>query len=123
MRTVLLAEDEPNVCDLLTEALRAQGYNVLTAACGADVLRVSESITDDQPILIIDYHLPDMNGFTLAAKLLEKFPGAVAICTSGMFTDYDVAEIKEFTVLPKPFTMDKLIQTINNRTAKRAASL
>jgi CheY-like chemotaxis protein len=123
MRTILLVEDEVDIRDLISEVLRAEGYSVLVASNGAEILKVLQSLKNGHLLLITDYQLPDMNGYVLVAEVLKQFPSTVAICTSGNFTEYDSTWVPECTLLPKPFTFKKLLQTIKESTEKRDATI
>ncbi len=64
---VLIVDDEPNIRDLLATSLRFAGYEIQSAANGAQaVAAVSESEPD---IILLDVMLPDMNGFSVTKKL------------------------------------------------------
>ena len=60
MTSVLVVDDEPQIVRTLSIHLRARGYEVLSAASGADAV---VSVVDNQPdTVILDLGLPDMEG-------------------------------------------------------------
>jgi len=66
---VLVVDDEPNLAELLTSALRLEGMDVTAALDGASALRaVRESVPD---IVVLDIMLPDMDGLTVLSRLRE----------------------------------------------------
>jgi two-component system, OmpR family, response regulator len=67
---VLVVDDEPNLAELLTSALRLEGMDVTAALDGTSALRmVRRSVPD---IVVLDVMLPDMEGFTVLRRLREQ---------------------------------------------------
>jgi two-component system, OmpR family, response regulator len=117
---VLIVDDEPNIRDLLATSLRFAGYEIQTAANGAQaVSAVNESEPD---IILLDVMLPDMNGFSVTKKLRSSGIQAPIL----FLTARDEVEdkITGLTVggddyLTKPFSLDEVvarIQAILRRT-------
>jgi CheY-like chemotaxis protein len=67
MLTVLVADDEFAVLEVLSMALEAEGYRVLKAGDGADALRILSHQSCD--VVVCDEHMPMMNGHQLIAAL------------------------------------------------------
>ncbi|WP_243727422.1 response regulator transcription factor [Actinocrispum wychmicini] len=65
--TVLVVDDEPNILELLSAALRLSGFVVHAADCGAEALAAARRVRPD--IVILDVMLPDCDGFSLARSL------------------------------------------------------
>jgi two-component system OmpR family response regulator len=65
--TVLVVDDEPNILELLSAALRLSGFVVHAADCGAEALATARRIRPD--IVVLDVMLPDTDGFSLARSL------------------------------------------------------
>ena len=60
-------DDEPNILDLVSMALRYQGFEVASAATGQNAL---QQVTAFRPhLMILDVGLPDMEGFEVAERL------------------------------------------------------
>lgn len=64
---MLVVDDEPNILELLSAALRLSGFVVHAADCGAEALAAARRIRPD--IVVLDVMLPDTDGFTLARGL------------------------------------------------------
>ncbi|WP_277750702.1 response regulator transcription factor [Nonomuraea polychroma] len=60
-------DDEPNILELLSAALRLSGFTVHAADCGAEALATVRRVRPD--IVILDVMLPDTDGFDLARSL------------------------------------------------------
>jgi two-component system cell cycle sensor histidine kinase/response regulator CckA len=81
--TILVAEDEKGVRDLLRILLQENGYTVLDAADGEQALRVCERHAGPLHLLISDVVMPEMGGKQLAERLRKLRPGLKILFTSG----------------------------------------
>ncbi|MFE9323924.1 response regulator transcription factor [Nocardia sp. NPDC052278] len=68
--TVLVVDDEPNILDLLSAALRMSGFDVYTAASGYAAL--VEAAAHPPDIVVLDVMLPDLDGYAVARRLRES---------------------------------------------------
>jgi len=69
-RTVVVAEDDANIADLLDLYLREAGYRVLQASTGE---RALELIEQHRPALVVlDIGLPDIDGFEICRRVRSK---------------------------------------------------
>lgn len=64
---VLVVDDESSITELVSMALRYEGYEVSTAATGRDALAMAETVRPD--LIILDVMLPDIDGFEVAQRL------------------------------------------------------
>ena len=69
---VLVVDDEAPLADLLSMALRYEGWQVRTAADGAGALRAARETRPDA--VVLDVMLPDMDGLEVLAKLRRDAP-------------------------------------------------
>jgi DNA-binding response OmpR family regulator len=60
---VLVVDDEPDLTDVLAQALRYEGWDVRTAADGAGALALARDFRPDA--VVLDWMLPDTNGLVL----------------------------------------------------------
>lgn len=65
--TILIVEDDLDVADMLNAYFRVQGYEVITVNWGEDGIRAAETSRPNQ--VILDIHLPDIDGFQVAERL------------------------------------------------------
>jgi two-component system, OmpR family, response regulator len=117
---VLIVDDEPNIRDLLATSLRFAGYEIQTAANGAQAVA---AVTESEPdIILLDVMLPDMNGFSVTKKLRASgIQSPILFLTA---RDDVEDKITGLTVggddyLTKPFSLDEVvarIQAILRRT-------
>ncbi len=81
--TILLAEDEPQLRELMRRALQRQGYEVLEATDGADALEVAAAFPGTIHMLVTDVVMPHTSGTELAEQLLRSRPGLRVVFISG----------------------------------------
>ena len=67
MAKVLVVDDEPNICALLSATLRLIEFEVRVANGGREALAAAEEFEPD--IVVLDVMLPDFDGFEVAQKL------------------------------------------------------
>jgi DNA-binding response OmpR family regulator len=60
--TILVAEDEPTVLNLIAATLRTAGYGVLTACDGNDAVRVFEECGGAVDLAVLDVVMPGLSG-------------------------------------------------------------
>mgnify|MGYP005799911515 FL=1 len=65
--SILLVEDEKNICDFITTALSAQDYRLTTAHTGQEALPIITSQCPD--LILLDLGLPDMDGMEIIRQV------------------------------------------------------
>jgi PAS domain S-box-containing protein len=114
--TVLVAEDEEALRQMVVHVLRTQGYTVLEAASGRDALDVWEKANRPVDLLLTDMVMPGgIMGGELAKRLSMQCPRLKVIYTSGYSPgmagkDASLLELQNF--LPKPYSVGKLAQFV-----------
>jgi DNA-binding NtrC family response regulator len=79
--TVLLVDDDPNVLDGLSRALRKEPYEIATAASAEAAL----ALMDAQPVdvVVADQNMPGMNGTELLARIRASYPKTMRLMLTG----------------------------------------
>ena len=117
---VLVVDDEPNIVDVVTMALRFQGFAVESAGTGADAL---SAVADFRPhLMVLDVMLPDMEGFDVAQRLGAQRARVPIIFLTAR--DDTADKIRGLSIggddyVTKPFSLEELIarvRTILRRT-------
>ncbi len=78
---ILVIEDDALQAHEIETHLQRQGFTVSKLAGGSDSLHNVARI--DPRVVIVDYHLPDIDGMTVAARVHRLVPGAAVILVSG----------------------------------------
>ncbi len=120
LETVLLAEDEPAVRELIRRTLTSAGYVVVAAADGDQALALLEQHVGKIDLLLTDLVMPGLSGKQLAERVRELRPGVRVLYMSG-YVNRDVpsqgALDDGWTLLPKPFTRDDLLRCVRDTLA------
>ncbi|BBY40382.1 putative transcriptional regulatory protein TcrX [Mycobacterium mantenii] len=69
---VLVVDDESVLADMVSMALRYEGWNISTAGDGASAIAAARSQRPD--VVVLDVMLPDMSGLDVLHKLREEIP-------------------------------------------------
>jgi DNA-binding NtrC family response regulator len=107
--SVLLVEDEPELRQLISDSLEAQGFAVAQAVNGADAIERLHGFVYDA--LIVDLCLPDKNGMEILDEALTLFPLMRAVVITGFGgIDEAVVALKRGAIdfLQKPFQLERL---------------
>ncbi|MBC7839535.1 MAG: PAS domain S-box protein [Nitrospiraceae bacterium] len=109
--TILVAEDEEMVRNLIVRFLTLDGYHVIATTNGADALRKCEEFEGPIHLVITDMVMPGMSGHELWQILAEIRPGTKVLCMSGYIGNAVLSHsmLEEGQVfLQKPFNRDSL---------------
>src|SRR5271169_3142136 len=126
---VLLVDDDRELCQMLTEYLNAEHFDVKSVHDGGDALEALQA--HDYEILILDVMLPSVGGFDVLRKLGASYTTPILMLTArGDDIDRIVGlELGADDYLSKPFNPRELVARIrailrraNHRTARANAS-
>src|SRR6202035_3270878 len=81
--TILLAEDEPAIRDLVEFVLERNGYSVLPASNGEEAVELSRRHTGIIDLLLSDVRMPGMDGMQAARVIQGERPGMRVLLMSG----------------------------------------
>jgi DNA-binding response OmpR family regulator len=113
--TILLAEDEPALGQIIKESLETRNFNVLLCENGEKAFEVYK--THSPELLVLDVMMPKKDGFTLAKEIRDiDYTIPIMFLTAKSQTQ-DVVEgfsIGGNDYLKKPFSIEELIVRINN---------
>jgi two-component system OmpR family response regulator len=121
---VLVVDDEPNIVDVISMALRYQGFEVAEAGTGAEALSQVRAFRPH--LVVLDVMLPDMEGFDVAERLGSQRTDVPIIFLTARDSTED--KVRGLTTggddyVTKPFSLEELvarIRTILRRTGAAA---
>lgn len=121
-RTILVADDEVHIVQVVAIKLRNNGYTVVTAPNGTEALEVMKDTQCDA--VITDFQMPGMNGLELVEKLrsnpLTASIPVIMLTARGFAIDQDQKESLCIAhCLSKPFSPRELL-TILEETLSAA---
>jgi two-component system response regulator AtoC len=112
-RTVLVADDDASIRSLLKQLLTDEGYAVLEAATGSEVVeQVKESSPD---LVIMDVRMPELDGIEALQKVKTSSPHTAVLIMTAFGTSnaaIKAMELGAFDYVTKPFELDKISHTV-----------
>ena len=119
---ILLVDDEPDMRDALTAALRREGFCISTAANGVEALeKVPGQLFD---LIITDVRMPRMGGLALLQELRRTSVSIPVVMMTGYGRIEDAVEAMKagaFDYLLKPFSLEDLKAVVTKALASRHA--
>lgn len=117
MKTILIADDEPNLRLLVSTTLGDPAVRVLEARDGAEALRMAREELPD--ILILDWMMPGMTGVEVAGRLREDpvTAGIPVVLLTAKAQESDKEQGRAVGVkayLVKPFSPLELLQVVDD---------
>jgi PAS domain S-box-containing protein len=107
--TVLIVDDEPDICMALGDFLKHNGYTVRTVHAGRDALREVEG--GQIGVVILDLGLPDLSGLDVlrgVKKLNPLLPVIVLTASTQESHTVEALHYGAFTYLTKPYNSYEL---------------
>jgi len=119
---ILVVDDEPNIVDVVSMALRYQGFAVESATDGASAIAAASSFKPD--LMVLDIMLPDMEGFDVAKRLGAQRANLPIVFLTARDDTED--KVRGLTMggddyVTKPFSLEELVARI--RTILRRAGM
>ena len=117
---ILVTEDDARSRDSLSRAMTRAGYRTLTAADGAEALRLLERETVD--VVLTDLKMPGIDGLSLLERLRARSPETIVILLTAFGTvDVAVEAMKKgaYDFLTKPINLDKLDRLLQHALEAR----
>jgi CheY-like chemotaxis protein len=117
--TILLAEDEVIVRNLLQKILAKNGYDVMAGANGREALLLAKAYDGHIHLLLTDIQMPEMNGFELVEIIKEERPETEILMMSGRYSD-DLGQLtSETAFIRKPFRPKLLLERVEQLLARK----
>ena len=109
---ILVIDDDVELCSLVSEYLRPEGFQVESAHDGNSGL--ARALSGDHTLVVLDVMLPKLNGFDVLRKMRDSSRIPVLLLTArGEDVDRIVGlEIGADDYLPKPFNPRELVARI-----------
>jgi two-component system OmpR family response regulator len=121
---VLVVDDEPVLAEMVSMALRYEGWNITTAADGASAISAARGTRPDA--VVLDIMLPDMSGLDVLRQLREHSPHLPVL----LLTAKDAVEdrIAGLTAggddyVTKPFSLEEVIARMRGLLRRTGATV
>ncbi|MDH5581025.1 MAG: response regulator [Bdellovibrionales bacterium] len=120
--TILIADDEPDILELMVEEFEDNGFEVVSASCGDEGAAIIKDTGTNIQVVLSDFKMPNGSGMVILEEVLQMDESNRPdfFFVSGQ-ADIPVQECldkgakKFFT---KPFDIDELISDINSLLKK-----
>jgi CheY-like chemotaxis protein len=121
MARILIAEDEPDIRELVAFTLRFAGHEVTAAPNGEDALQQASQIVPD--LIIMDVRMPKMTGYeacrAMKADVVLKDIPVVFLSAKGQDAEIQAGlDLGAEEYLLKPFAPDQLVERVKSILAK-----
>src|SRR5581483_7776863 len=119
-KTLLVAEDESAVRNLVASALRDEPYSLLLASSAEEALQLAAAHGAAIDVLLTDAIMPGKSGVELATELARRLPALRVIFMSGYTAeDLNLTGLEQpAVILQKPFTSRELRRRIRDAVEK-----
>lgn len=117
-KTLVVAEDYPDISQLVADIFRSEGYRVVTVSRGGDVI---PAVMKYHPVLVLlDLALPDMPGNEVLQQLtLDPETEKVPVIIISAYTERLRRVPQVRAVVNKPFDIDTLLRAAREAQSPR----
>ncbi len=115
--SILLVDDEQNVCVHTESVLKRLGYKVTTLTSPTDALALVRAGSENIQLLLTDYSMPRMSGFELAREIRKYRPNLPVIVMSGFLNEEAFPNMPDGldpVFVQKPFAIQDLATAIRS---------
>ena len=119
---VLVADDEPDVRDVLNEGLRRDGFLVWLAADGHEALDLYRNHWHAIDVVLLDVRMPGLDGPQTLAAIQGITPQVRCCFMSGYLDNYSETKLRELgaaTVIAKPFRLNDVTQVLGELAGRQ----
>jgi CheY-like chemotaxis protein len=115
-KTILVADDESHILNVVSLKLRNAGFRVLTASDGQEALDIA--LAEHPDLLITDYHMPQLSGLELCMRLkqdakTESIKKIMLTARGYHLEPHDTEQSGILKMLSKPFSPRHLLATVH----------
>ncbi len=123
---ILVVDDERNIAELVATALRYEGFELMTAADGAQALAAVRDVVPD--LIVLDVGLPDTDGFALQERLRaggQRIPVLFLTARDAVEDRIRGLTLGADDYMTKPFSLEELVARVHavlRRTSETSAA-
>ena len=121
--SVLIAEDEKPISDIIKFNLEKEGYEIITAYDGEDALK--KALNEQLELIILDIMLPSMDGFEICKRVREKSSVPIIMVTA---KEEEVDKILGLELgaddyITKPFSIRELVARVKANVRRQEMNI
>ena len=119
---ILLVDDEPDILEILSYNLNAEGYNVLTASNGLEAVKLAKKHVPN--LILMDVMMPEMDGIEACGqiRLISELKDIIIALLTARGEDYSKLagfEAGADDYITKPFNPLELKARVDAKLKKR----
>lgn len=122
MKTIVVVDDEVEICEFLKAFFEDRDYHVFTAHNGEQAL---ETIKKTSPnVVLLDLHMPGMDGMKVLQKVKVEFPKLKVIMVTAIETQEKIEEAMRLgadNYITKPLSLEYLEKDVSEKIAQLAS--
>ncbi len=109
---ILVVDDEPFITDLLSAALRFEGFDVEVAGSGREALQLAQPARYD--LIMLDVMMPDLEGTEVCRRLREQGVGTPVVFLTARDSTEDKVQGLGMAddYVTKPFSLEELVARV-----------
>jgi len=115
-KSILVVDDEPDICSLIKEILEDEGFRVTIAENGSQATTLLKNL--DPQLILLDIWMPDIDGISLLKEWKESndfnIPVVMMSGHGTVETAVEATRLGAYDFLEKPLSLAKLILTVKN---------
>ena len=110
-KRILIADDDPDIIDLLEVYFKGAGFQVTATVNGKDALQKAE--TEKFDLVLLDVMMPYIDGYHVASEISSRLgseaPKIIIMTSRDVASEKGIALLSGASdVVQKPFTLDEL---------------
>ena len=116
MNSVLIIDDDKELCALMKKCVEHEGLLAIVANGGMEGLRLAEEYNISLSLVILDVMMPDLNGFQVLQIIREASNVPVLMLTAKSDEEDKVSGLRQGAddYLTKPFSINELMARVNS---------
>lgn len=116
MSSVLIIDDDKELCILMKKCVEHEGLSAIAANGGMEGLRLAEEYKTSLSLVILDVMMPDLDGFQVLQKIREVSNVPVLMLTAKSDEEDKVSGLRlgADDYLTKPFSINELMARVNS---------
>ncbi len=121
MKTLLVVDDEPEICDFLKLFFEERKYQVRTATSGQEALDMIPKVKPQ--VVLLDVHMPGMDGLTALKRIKETYSDIKVIMVTALETREKIEEAIRYgadNYITKPLSLEYLEKDVREKVAHLA---
>lgn len=114
-KKILIIDDEPGVCSVVSTFLEKKGFTAITAKSGKEGIEVANQLVPD--LILLDINMPEMDGFAVLVKLKNNqrtmsIPVVMLTGRGDEIAKLSASALSCEDYISKPFEMEELLDKV-----------